>query len=88
MWRCVCARKLLLLLMVVVVVMMLQAAINAERAELSRASRDVLELRRQVEALNDKLLVARVEGRTEKVGQGGAAACWCVRVEVCGELWA
>ncbi|KAF5837881.1 hypothetical protein DUNSADRAFT_3714 [Dunaliella salina] len=44
-----------------------QAAVNAERAELSRASRDVLELRRQVEALNDKLLVARVEGRTERV---------------------
>lgn len=43
-----------------------QAAVNAERAELSRASRDVLELRRQVEALNDKLLVARVEGRTER----------------------
>lgn len=44
-----------------------QAAVNAERAELSRASRDVLELRRQVESLNDKLLVSRVENRGERV---------------------
>jgi len=62
--------------------------LNAERAELSRASRDVLELRRQVESLNDKLLVSRVEGRTEKVGKDGEkvgvkvrtamTSCWCL----------